>query len=438
MKPTTQDVIGPRAIGTRIHLALSLYYGANEDPLEVLKATIEEDERYLNEDDFDQAKVFTSEAELSRIMLEGYLQWLQETGADQGLRVTAAESIVEVPFDAIPGVVLVGKLDLRILRESDQARLFLDHKTVGSLTQPQKTLHMDEQMLHYMLLEMLDARYGSSQQVKGQLSGGVSRAQPSGPVAVQHLQETSLSAAQGSQSTTTGPPQGPQSVEQQSNESRTGASRMPLQPSQQRTPFVEDAQDSRTSEKTQRSSEAQRSGYTQAVGGDQTQNQRGSQGTLEQVARGGTGAVPRGVRPYSPGEETVHVAGGLYNMLRRVKRTERAKPPFFERLEVHHNIHELRNYYLRIFGEIEAILETRRKLDAGAEHRQVAYMNPTGDCSWDCEFYGVCPLFDDGSAAEEMLQAYYRQGSPHEHYFPLGEREHLRVVRSTGNDETTR
>lgn len=294
LRPRQEPLTGPRSIGTRLHLALAAYYSTRrEDPRRVLEKTITEDRRKLHRRDDttdDDVSAFESEAELATIMLDGYLDWVQETGQDEGLEIIGDEQIVEAPYDAIPGVVLIGKLDVRVRREIDGARFFLDHKSVGSLTEPLKTLHLNEQMIHYHLLEFLE--------------------------------------------------------------------------------------------------------FLQAGGGSHD----------------------------FPNAERSH--GGLYNMLRKVKRTQRAKPPFFDRVEVRHNLHELREYYLRVFGEITDLLEARRRLDEGADHRQVAYLNPTSDCSWDCDFLAVCPLFNDGSAAEEMLTAVYERGDPHAHYYPYGEHAH--------------
>lgn len=289
LKLKTPDVTGPRALGTRIHLALSAFYSMEQvDPMEVLESTIEYDRKVLGEgNDIEALADLEKEADLARAMLEGYLQWIAETGADEGLEVIGNEEIVEVPFTE--GVVLVGKMDIRIRRLIDHARLFLDHKTVPNFTAPTKTLHLDEQMLFYHLLEYLS--------------------------------------------------------------------------------FLQD-----------------------------------------------------GV----PADEVEYAAGGIYNMLRKVKRTVNANPPFYARVEVRHNIHELRSFYIRVFGEVAAIMELRATLDGGAEPRQVAYPTPKGDCSWDCDFIAVCPMFDDGSAAEELLESYYEHGDPHEHYYPLGEREDAR------------
>jgi len=284
------EVTGPRQLGTRLHLALSAFYSVEHiDAMEVLESTITYDRKILSEGtDIDALADLEKEADLARIMLEGYLEWVAENGADEGLEIIGNEEVVEVPFGTILGVVivLVGKMDIRLRRIVDRARLFLDHKSVPNFVTPQKTLHLDEQMLMYHLLEYLT--------------------------------------------------------------------------------FLQD-----------------------------------------------------GV----PANEIEQSAGGIYNMLRKVKRTTNATPPFYQRVEVRHNIHELRSFYIRVFGEITAIMELRAKLDAGEDPRQVAYPTPTSNCSWDCDFIAVCPMFDDGSAAEEMLADVYEKHDPHDHYYPYGEFE---------------
>lgn len=270
------DVTGPRAIGTRGHLALSAYYSEPPQNMwEVFDASVELDREKVA-DNPEKSAQLEKDIELTRIMLQGYLDWLEETGADDGLEVVGNEEVVEVKFTDINGVpvVLVGQLDLRVKRDSDQQRLFEDHKFIQSLEDP--VLHLNEQLLQYQLLEYLQ--------------------------------------------------------------------------------FLE--------------------------------NQTGE-----------------------------YAVGGLYNMLRKVKRTAKATPPFYARVEVRHNINELRSYWLRVYGEVSAILELRTKLDAGDDPRMVAYPSPRRDCSWDCDFFAVCPMFDDGSAAEEMLNEYYESHDPHDHYY---------------------
>jgi hypothetical protein len=284
LRPLQPEVVGPAPLGTRIHKALEAYYSpTSTNPYEVLAAGIQEDAARLA-DDVDAVAELRKEGELAQIMLEGYFQWLGETGSDQGLSIVAAESKIVVPFPAFPdgSVELMGKLDLRIQREQDGARLFLDHKTVGSFNEATKTLAMNEQMLHYHLLEYLD--------------------------------------------------------------------------------------------------------YLQAMGPEEA-----------------------GMAPLTD--------GGLYNMLRKVKRTARATPPFYERVEVRHNRKELQSYYMRVFGEVTEILRTEARLAAGEHPGMVAYPTPTRDCSWKCEFYGVCPIFDDNpEAAEQFVADWFEPRDPLDRY----------------------
>lgn len=278
------DVTGPRAIGTRLHLVLSAYYDEPPQNAWDVFNELAEIDRAKVSDDPDKLANLEKELDLCKIMLEGYFQWLEDLGADDGIEIVGNEEVIEAEFATIRNIViiLVGKLDLRIKRIADQLRLFMDHKSVQSLEMP--VLHLDEQLLHYQLLEYLDYL------LKG------------------------------------------------------------------------------------------------------------------------------------AGETSV---GGLYNMLRKVKRTANAKPPFYARREVRHNVEELRSYWLRVYGEATAIMELREKLDAGEDPRQVAYPTPRRDCSWDCDFLQVCPMFDDGSASEEMLGEFFEKHDPHDHYYvetPLDEK----------------
>lgn len=253
--------VGTLAIGSRVHLALqSLYDVEPANPLEVLEASIQQDLLELQGDAVGVEQLM-KDAALCRAMVEGYLEWIAEEGIDAGLTIVGAETFIEVDpqFALETAVHLIAKLDVRVLRDIDKARLFIDHKTVGSLSVP--GLHMDEQMLHYHLCEFLDA---------------------------------------------------------------------------------------------------------QQAGGE-------------------------------------HCAGAMYNMLRKVLRTEKANPPFYERVDVPHSITELESHWHRVRGQVRDILATRAALDAGGDHREVAYSNPTSTCHWDCQYFGICPMFDDGSHVEEYL-----------------------------------
>ncbi len=109
--------------------------------------------------------------------------------------------------------------------------------------------------------------------------------------------------------------------------------------------------------------------------------------------------------------------GALYNMIKRVKRSARAHPPFYDRIEVHHNVRELESYKRRMLGATRDILTTADALARGADHRDVAYPTPKSDCRWDCDFFAVCNLLDDGSPGiDDMLNTLYTRADPRDRY----------------------
>lgn len=274
LRESESTALGARAIGNKVHFALDKMYSENANPVEVAQALYDGDiERWPM-----AREALQKEADLVRAMLEGYVQWIEESGADEFLKLVATETKLEVDLPDIPGVRLKGKLDQRIIRELDGARLFLDHKTVGDLTTPLRTLAIDDQMKFYHLLEFLDA-----------------------------------------------------------------------------------------------------------------------------MAKTGSG----------PPEPT---GGGLYNMLRKVKRTARANPPFYDRVEITHNTETLRSTWLRTVRVIYEILAARAELEAGGDPRYIAYPNPTKDCSWDCDFLPICPMFDDGSNVEGLIAEHYITVDPDARY----------------------
>lgn len=278
LTPVVERQVGPLRLGSRVHEALAVHYSGG-DALAAHAAFVLRDEALLTEDLLEEErKQFASECDLGRLMLEGYLEWLDETGADHGLTVLAAETKVSAPIsaDLVDGdgrpVHLLGKLDLRVEREMDGARLFLDHKTTRSFADVFGTAVLNEQFLTYQLLERLD------------------------------LAETNVSR----------PP----------------------------------------------------------------------------------------------------ATGSLINVLRKVKRTASAKPPFYAREEVHHSDVELRNFWWRVHATVADVLAAEARLAAGDDHRKVCYPRPSRDCSWMCEFRDLCPMLDDGSDFERFIADRFRTHDP--------------------------
>lgn len=279
--------VGNAPLGTRVHRALAGWYVPEGqipvDPRETFEAIVREDELALiasYADEPDGAEVvskitqFGKEAEIGRAMIEGYVEWLAETGADSEYRVIAPEQVLTVVLEMSDELTvrLQGKLDVRVQRDHDLVKLFIDHKTVTDFQTITQIAQLDEQMKQYHLLEEAN----------------------DGP------------------------------------ENRT--------------------------------------------------------------------------------------EGVIYNMLRKVKRTAAAHPPFYERFEVRHNPLTIRNFHDRVRGEALVIDHTERLLDAGANHQLVVYPSPGRDCTWRCEFAALCPMFDDGSRAEDFIDSYYEAVNPLDRY----------------------
>ena len=152
MQPKSKEFTGALALGSRIHSALDAHY-ANGVPLLQAHSDLVKRDRKILEDDWRDTSTLESEAELGRIMLEGYLQWVEDEGIDAELEIVSTEETIIAPlFNG--EVELQGKLDMRVRRKIDGVRMFRDFKTVGgSLTDFANLAPMNEQILTYMLLE---------------------------------------------------------------------------------------------------------------------------------------------------------------------------------------------------------------------------------------------------------------------------------------------
>jgi rRNA maturation protein Nop10 len=262
---------GALALGSRIHEALDMYYSTGVPLLDAHRSLVEADAAKLEaqgRDVFD----LEAEADLGRIMLEGYLEWVEENGIDAELETISNEEIIEMPL--LDGrVILQGKIDMRVRRKADGVRLFRDFKTVaGSFTDFGANAHMNEQFMTYMMLEF-------------------------------------------------------------------------------------------------------------------AQNKEGERSE-----------------------------GGIFTLLKKVKRTARSTPPFYEQIEVRHNVFTMRSFWIRIHGVLNEMLAARDALDAGGDHREIVYPHATKDCKWKCTFFSICPMFDDGSAVEASIEDNFSQKDPYSYY----------------------
>lgn len=271
LRPKVEEFTGALALGSRIHEALDMYYSKGIPLLEAHAQLVKTDMKTLN-DDYRDTSSLETEAELGRVMLEGYLEWVELNGIDAELEMISTEEIIERPM--LEGrVTLQGKIDMRVRRKIDGARMFRDFKTVGgSFADFGSIAHMNEQVLTYMILE-------------------------------------------------------------------------------------------------------------------EAQNQEGERAD-----------------------------GAIFTMLRKVKRGAYAKPPFYDQIEVRHNKFALRSFYERLEGTLDDMMRVRDALDAGESHFRYAYPKPSRDCKWKCQFFAICPLVDDGSAAEAAISDAFAVADPYGYY----------------------
>lgn len=108
--------------------------------------------------------------------------------------------------------------------------------------------------------------------------------------------------------------------------------------------------------------------------------------------------------------------GGIFTMLKKVRRSAAARPPFYDQIEVRHNIFTLRSFWDRLHGTVTDLMRVRTALDKGEQPSFHAYPSPSRDCKWKCKFYSVCTLIDDGSAAEQAISEMFVEADPYAYY----------------------
>jgi len=115
-------------------------------------------------------------------------------------------------------------------------------------------------------------------------------------------------------------------------------------------------------------------------------------------------------------DEKERSEGGIFTLLKKVRRTAAAKPPFYEHVEIRHNIFTMRSFWQRIHGTIADLMRIRTALDAGENPAFHVYPRASRDCKWKCQFFAICPMFDDGSAVEQALSDSYEEKDPYAYY----------------------
>ncbi len=99
--------------------------------------------------------------------------------------------------------------------------------------------------------------------------------------------------------------------------------------------------------------------------------------------------------------------------VKKVLGTGTAKPPFVERIEMFVNDEMIENQRRYIDARLRDMVPLVQQWDALPEEEAMKlpgfYPNPTGDCSWDCEFLPICAQMDDGSDYEYTIETIYRR-----------------------------
>lgn len=97
-----------------------------------------------------------------------------------------------------------------------------------------------------------------------------------------------------------------------------------------------------------------------------------------------------------------------HQLIKRVKRTARATPPFYLRVAVPVTDALLDARWAHLTSTVDSMVDRLQRHEAGTSHHVAFPPTPTGDCAWDCDFLAVCPLMDEGAYWEAALQEMYR------------------------------
>lgn len=151
LRPLTEST--KLSLGTLVHEALRVHYQGG-DAMEYLELA---EVQSLSEAPEEMLQDVAKETELAHLMMEGYLEWLSETGADVGLEFLLCEEELQVPFGVFTGpgnawsvdITLHGRPDL-LIRDPEVGLTVVDHKTVAAFgALADRRLQMNFQGLTY-------------------------------------------------------------------------------------------------------------------------------------------------------------------------------------------------------------------------------------------------------------------------------------------------
>lgn len=139
-----------RDTGIVVHAALHEYYANDYDEDRAVSYVADRRAEDLSIAQPHEVETLTEVYNLSSVILDGYFEWLGETGADAAFRITGSEQQLEAP-GPIEGTTLFGIVDL-IGEHTDGSIVVLDTKVVASIEETIRMLHLNEQALMYGIL----------------------------------------------------------------------------------------------------------------------------------------------------------------------------------------------------------------------------------------------------------------------------------------------
>lgn len=142
-------------LGSRLHAALEARYGRGLDPLLILRIIYDK----AAEDYPGAAEDLAKEYDLAVVILEGYLEWLAETGADANLVPLDAERKITVVFAVIQNITvhLQARIDA-VLEQKDSGQIMLmDHKSTADFANKDTMLPINEQAKTQALIQRMAA-----------------------------------------------------------------------------------------------------------------------------------------------------------------------------------------------------------------------------------------------------------------------------------------
>lgn len=115
--------------------------------------------------------------------------------------------------------------------------------------------------------------------------------------------------------------------------------------------------------------------------------------------------------------QTHRVSGFILTMLRKVMRGPSSKPPYYERLVEPYTEDRLLAAEQNVRAQVDRVASIVGKLDAGADHRNVAPFQTSWQCK-TCPFKLPCYEMQQGnfSGGDRMLLDLYVKGNPLQRY----------------------